>query len=198
MLFLKINVISAYYNSKIEKFPIQAYNIKLSNLSINSINYDANVEAQIRDQQKLTMQVQTAIANAKKAEQDVLTAEQQGKADAAKAKWTQEVLKAKVVTAAEQEKAVAELNAKTAILEAQKTRTDADAQAYANSKLIAAGLTPQERAEYQMKTQIGIAEALAKITLPSTYMSRVGSGNHQASMLESILDANLMQQFQTN
>jgi hypothetical protein len=180
-----------------EKSPIQRYNIVLSNLSINGIDYDNNVEKQIVDQQKLTMQVQTAIANAKKSEQDALTAEQKGKADAAAAKWDQEVIKAKLVTQAQQQKEVAELNVKTAALEAQKTRIDADAESYKNAKLVVAGLSPIDRADYEMKTKIGIAEALAKITLPATYMtSGANSGKGSASMLESILGANLLQNMQ--
>jgi len=58
------------------------------------------------------MEVQTAIANAKKAEQAAITAEKNGEAEAAKAKWEQEVIKAKEVTKAEQEKQVAETAAK--------------------------------------------------------------------------------------
>lgn len=176
-----------------EKSPIQNYNILLSNLSINGIDYDSSVEAQIKSQQALTMQVQTSIANAKKSEQDALTAEQKGKADAASAKWAQEVIKATLVTKAQQQKEVAALQAQAAILEAQKTRTDADAQAYANARLVSAGLSPIDKAEYEMKTKIGVAEALAKITLPSTYMAG-GTGNGQQSMLEAILGANLLQQ----
>ncbi len=55
--------------------------------------------------------MQTAIAQAKKAEQDAITAEKDGEAAAARAKWLQEVDKAKAVTLAEQQKAVAETNA---------------------------------------------------------------------------------------
>ncbi len=163
----------------------------LSNLSINSIDYDSSVEGQIKSQQSLTMQVQTAMANAKKAEQDAITTEQQGKADAAKAKWDQEVLKAKAVTAAQQQKEVAALNAQTALLEAQKTRIDADAEAYANARLVSSGLNPIDKAEYEMKTKIGIATALSNITLPQTYMAG-NSGNGNSSMLEAILGARLL------
>lgn len=177
-----------------EKSPIQDYNLKLSNLSINAIDYDANVEAQIKSQQALTMQVQTSIANAKKSEQDALTAEQKGKADAASAKWAQEVIKAKLVTEAQQKKEVAALDAQAAVLQAQKTRTDADAQSYANARLVSAGLSPIDKADYEMKTKIGVAEALAKITLPSTYMGGGAVSNGQQSMLEAILGANLLQQ----
>lgn len=94
-----------------EVSPILSVGIKLYNLSINSIDYDPIVEAQIATQQKATMSVQTAIATAKKAEQDAFTVEQQGKANAATAKWDQEAIKAKLVTEAEQKRDVAKLEA---------------------------------------------------------------------------------------
>lgn len=181
--------------ARVEKSPIQRYNVKLSNLSINGVDYDKAVENQIKSQQHLVMQVQTAIANARKSEQDALTAEQKGKADAASAKWAQEVIKAKLITEAQQQKEVAALQAQAAILEAQKTRTDADAEAYKNSKLVSAGLSPWDKADFEMKTKIGIATALGNLTLPATYMTGANGGNN--SMLESILGANLLQQINT-
>lgn len=170
---------------------IKSYNVNLQGLALNAIDYDEEVEKQIKVQQEAYMQVQTAIANSKKAEQDAITTELQGKAAAAKAKWEQEVLKAQAVTAAQQQKEVAELEAQTALLQAQKVKTDADAQSYANSKLVSAGLTPQERAQFEKDTKIGVAEALSKIVLPTTYMAG-GSGNKENSLLESILGVKLL------
>lgn len=169
---------------------IMMYNISLQGLALNSIDYDEEVEKQIKVQQQAYMQVQTAIANSKKAEQDAITTELQGKAAAAKAKWEQEVIKAQAITQAEQEKEVAALQAQTALLESQKVKTDADAKSYANSKLVTAGLTPQERAQFEKDTKIGVAEALSKIVLPSTYMN--GGNNKDASLLESILGVKLL------
>lgn len=172
---------------------VKTYNVNLQGLAINAIDYDEEVENQIKVQQQAYMQVQTAIANSKKAEQDAITTELQGKAAAAKAKWEQEVIKAQAITQAQQQKEVAELEAQTAILEAQKVKTDADAKAYANSKLVNAGLTPQERAQFEKDTKIGVAEALSKIVMPSTYMNGGGSGK-EASLLESIIGAKLLNQ----
>lgn len=95
---------------------IKEYNIRLSQLSLGDFIYDKVVKDQIAMQQQQIMKVQTGIANAKRAEQDAITTEQQGKADAATAKWKQEVIKAQEVTKAEQELAVQELAAKTAEL----------------------------------------------------------------------------------
>jgi hypothetical protein len=103
-----------------EKSPLAMFGIKTYSFNINSITYDKAVEAQIASQQALVMQVQTAIANARKAEQDAITSEKQGQADAAKAKWAQEVLKATEVGAAEKNKSVAEVEWSQKILVANK------------------------------------------------------------------------------
>lgn len=169
---------------------VKTYNVSLQGLALNAIDYDEEVEKQIKVQQQAYMQVQTAIANSKKAEQDAITTELQGKAAAAKAKWEQEVIKAQAITQAEQEKEVAALAAQTALLESQKIKTDADAKAYANTKLVTAGLTPQEKAQFEKDTKIGVAEALSKIVLPSTYLN--GGSNKDASLLESILGVKLL------
>lgn len=176
-----------------EKSALAIYSVSLQGLAINAIEYDSDVEAQIKQQQQAYMQVQTAIANSKKAEQDAITAELQGKAAAAKAKWEQEVLKAQAITQAEQERDVAKLAAETAQLQAQRIKTEADAQSYANSKLVSAGLTPQERAQFEKDTRIGVAEALSKITLPATYVAGSG-GSGQANLLESVLGVKLLEQ----
>lgn len=123
-----------------EESPIQRFGMSASNITINSIEYDAVVEAQIKQQQEAINAVQQAIVNSKKAEQDAITVELQGKAAAAKAKWDQEVQKATAVTVAEQEKAVAvtqatknkevaALSLETAKLSAQETTTTAKAEA---------------------------------------------------------------------
>lgn len=90
------------------------FGIKTFNFTISELNYDATVEAQIRGQQQITMDVQTAIATAKKAEQQAITVAKEGEAAAAKAKWEQEVIKAKAVVEAQQALEVAQLDTKKA------------------------------------------------------------------------------------
>lgn len=88
--------------------------IKLQPLSISELKYDSVVEKQIAERQKAITQVQNARANALRAEQDAITVAKQGEADAAKAKWEQEVIKAKEVTLAQQKLEVARLAAEAA------------------------------------------------------------------------------------
>jgi hypothetical protein len=94
-----------------EVSPIERFHIHLYNITLNDIGYEPIVNQQISTQQKATMDVQIAITNSRKAEQDKLTAQAQGEAEAVKAKWAQEVQKATAVTMAEKEKKVAETNA---------------------------------------------------------------------------------------
>lgn len=98
-----------------EQAQLTKFGIKPFNFSIKRLPYDTEVEGQIKQQQQITMQVQTAIAESRQAEQRAITVEQQGKADAAKAKWDQEVIKAKFVTEAQQRLEIAELDRKAAI-----------------------------------------------------------------------------------
>jgi hypothetical protein len=112
-----------------EESQLERFGITTSNFSFSALEYDAQVTAQIQQQQKITMDVQTAMAEARKAEQRKITVEQQGAADAAEAKWAQEVTKAKLVTEAQQKLEVQQLAAKEAdeYRKAQLLRAEGDA-----------------------------------------------------------------------
>ena len=86
---------------------VKTFNIKMLPLTVSRLRYDDAVEKQITDQQMAINQVQVAVANAKRAEQDAITATKQGEANAAKAKWEQEVINAKIIAEAEQKVTVA-------------------------------------------------------------------------------------------
>jgi hypothetical protein len=112
-------------NGQLARFGVRAFNF-----AIESIDYDATVQKQITAQQEITMAVQTSIANAKKAVQDAVTAEAQGRANIATTRAQAEVEKTKAVVVAEQARDVATLKALEA--EAYKRerilRADADAE----------------------------------------------------------------------
>lgn len=159
-----------------ETSPFAYYGIEIGQVAVNDIKYEDKVLKQIDEQQKANMLIQTSRAKAAAAQQEAIRAEEEGKAQAAKAKWEQEKIKAVEVTKAEQEYEVARLAALKANEEAKKIKAEGEAEAYRQAKLVQAGLSPKERAEYKMKTQIGVAEALAKIKLP-TYVVTGGNGN---------------------
>ncbi len=97
-----------------EGSPLEELGIVAGNFAINGVFYDDDVDAQIKQQQQALMQVQTAMAEARKSEQKAISAEKEGQAAAASAKWEQEVLKATAVTAGEQGKEVAKLRMEAA------------------------------------------------------------------------------------
>lgn len=159
-----------------EKSPFTAYGVKIDQVSISEITYDDKVNQQIQTQQQANMSIQTKKAEALAAQQDAIKAEAEGKAAAAKAKWEQEKVKATEVTKAEQEREVARLAAEKAEFDKKRIIAEGEAEAAANRAKVAAGLTPQERAEWDYKTRVGVAEALSKIELPRVIMAG-GSGN---------------------
>lgn len=89
-----------------ETSALQVFGIQCYQFTINKIDYDTAIEAQIKQQQQITMNVQTSMADKVLAEQRAQTAEANGRASATEAKWKQETIKATEVTKAEQERQV--------------------------------------------------------------------------------------------
>lgn len=90
----------------------------------------------------------------------------------------------------ESKRQLAEIAVQTAELEAKATLTRERAQAEANRMKVSAGLTPQERAEWEYKTAVGVAAELKSLQLPTTYIQ--GSSNpNGSSILEQLIGAEL-------
>ena len=108
------------------------------------------------------MDVQTSIADAKKAEQRAITVAKNGEADAAAAKWEQEVIKAKAVTEAQQKLEVAKLERQAA--EQNKMKNILEGQGEAERKRLAmqANGALEQKLETWLEAQRYWADALAK------------------------------------
>ena len=174
-----------------EQSPFAYYGIEIGQVAISKIDYSDKVNKQIEQQQEANMLIQTSKAKAAAAIQEAIRAEEEGKAQAAKAKWAQEQIKATAVTKAEQEREVARLEAEKANFEKARIIAEGQAEAEANRLKVAAGLTPQERAQWDYKTKVGVAEAFSKIALPKVIMSggQAGSSAMDALGLKMIMDA---------
>lgn len=176
--------------------PIETFGINAYNISIQRINYDPAIEKQIEQQQQATMAVQQAMVDARKAEQAAITTAKQGEAEAAKAKWAQEVIKATEITKAQQDKDVATLQATknkevaalaldTAKLEAQTTITTAKAEADAKKLQVTANNNLQERLEAYVKVQQAWATAYgAQRQTPDVMLSSGGGGGTSQSLVD--------------
>jgi len=179
-----------------EDSPIQRYGMDASNITINAIDYDPQVEEQIKQQQQAIMAVQQSMVNAKKAEQDAITSEKQGEANAAKAKWEQEVEKAKAMTIAQKEKEVATLQAQknkevaaldldTAKLQAERTITEAKADADAKKLALAADNALNRRIDAYVEVQKAWATAYgAQRQTPDIQLTGGGGGGVSSSLVE--------------
>lgn len=188
-----------------KKSPITQYGIVVKQLDIQNVKLDPKAQQQLDIVKEREMQRVANATAAETAKQKALTAKAEGDAKIAEAKATQEVQKMTEVTMAEKEKAVAILNAERekevarlealkAIEVAKKIKAEKEAEAQANRALVAAGLTPQERAEWEYKTKVGVAEALAKSSHPLVpeIMMTGGEGKNGASNAMDAVGLNML------
>ena len=140
------------------------------------------------------MKTELAKQSAIRAKQDAITAEEQGKANVAKAKYEEEVKKERAVVAAQQKFEVAALNAKEAA--EKKKAVILAAEAKKHELLIADGLS--DLAKYtidaDVRAAIGVAEHLAKWVGPQIVMTGGASGKGGSSGVSEALTIQMMQQ----
>ena len=175
-----------------EKSPFSQYGITAGIVSIIDIKYDAATQQQIDAQKAANLSVITAKTQAAKAIQETITIEEQGKARAAEAKWAQEREKAVAVTKAEQEREVSRLAAEKAEFDKKRIVAQGQAEAEANRLKVQAGLTPQERAEWDYKTAVGIAEALANSKVQWVPQVMMGNGSNNSNSAMDAVGLNMM------
>ena len=172
---------------------LDTFGIKTFNFSVTDLPYDEAIEKQIKSQQELTMQVQTAIADAKRAEQAAITAAKNGEAEAAKAKWAQEVIKATEVTKAEQGKAVAKLDKEAAEFTKQKEILLGEGEGERKRLVMQADGALEKKLAAWVETQHAWADAIAKYPghwVPSVVMGgSSGGAGAGASELMQLLTA---------
>lgn len=193
-----------------KKSPITQYGIVVKQLEIQNVKLDPKAQQQLDIVKEREMQRVANATAAETAKQKAITAKAEGDARIAEAKATQEVQKMTEVTMAEKEKAVAILNAERekevarlnalkAIEDAKRIKAEGEAEAAANRAKVAAGLSPQERAEWEYKTKVGVAEALAKSSHPLVpeIMMTGGEGKNGASNAMDAVGLNMLMDLTT-
>lgn len=172
---------------------IADYGITLVQTTIGEIKYEPAVEDQIKQQQKAKTEVQIAIANAKKAEQDALTIAKQGEATAAKAKWDQETIKARVVTEAQQRLEIAVLDKQAAEQEKQRQILLGQGESERRKLVMSADGALTQKLEAYTKVSQMYAEAIQKhqgAWVPTVIMGNGNAaGQNQAMTLIELLTA---------
>jgi hypothetical protein len=187
---------------RVEESPLLEFSVRTFNLAINEIKYEGKVEEQIQQQQQATMQVQIAIAEAKRAEQQVLTTQKEGEAAAAKAEWAQKTIAAKQTTEAEMKKSVAETEAKQKL---EVARLDAEAAKQfkvaetargegesARKKLVMeADGALEKKLEAWLEAQKAYAKAIGQHSgpwVPSVVMGGQGNGQQGAFGAQQLIE----------
>ena len=176
---------------------LKQYGITIYQAQVTGIDWEESFDERLQLQKEQVAQTQLEKQEAEKeyyrAKKEIAKGESEKAAERARLEKEQ----IKLTIAAETEAKVAEQNViaekkklEVAKLAAQSKKVAADAQYYENAKLVAAGLTPQERAELERQIAVGVAAELAKIKMPEVYMEG-GTGNSKGGLLESLIGADL-------
>ena len=177
-----------------ENSPFQQYGVTCGLVSITDIKYDNATQKQIDAQKDANLAVVTAKTKSLEAIQKTVLITEQGKADAEKAKWEQEKIKAVEVTKAQQEYEVAKLAAMKAEEVARKVRAEGEAKAAANRALVSAGATPEQLLAMKKETMIGIAHELANSNTEWVPKIMVNGGNGNGSDPMQTVGLNMLMQ----
>jgi len=174
--------------------------VTLQNFEIKSFEYSKKVTQQIATQQEALMNVATAIAKSKQAEQEKVKAKAEGEALVMKSKYEKEMQKVKAVVQAQQEKEVAELHAEK---EKKVAELDADAASFEKTANILRGEGEAQRKKAVLAadgaldqkltawvaSQKAWATAYSTRKVPSMYLA---SGGSDKSPDQSTLNMNTM------
>ena len=156
-------------------------------------DFDDLVENMIAKRKEEAMKTELAKQAAIRAQQDALTAEEQGKANVATAKYEKEVELVKATTSARKEYEVAQFNAKRAIEE--KRQKISIAEGVKQELLIADGLSAREKYQIDanVRRDIGVAEHMSKWVGPQIVAGGGGNGSG-GNGIEDALMIRMMQE----
>lgn len=179
---------------------LKQYGIVIYQAQVTSIDWEESFDKRLDLQKNEVAQTQL---EKQQAERQFYTAKKEvakGEAEKAAERAKLEKEQIKLTIAAETEAKVAEQNViaerkklEVAKLQAQSKKVSADAQYYENAKLVSAGLTPQERAELELKKATAVAEQFAKMTGPQVVIMGQ-DGKSGGSLTNSLIQAEMAKQ----
>lgn len=175
-----------------EQSALSEFGIRIVNFAPSDIEYDAVVAEQFKRQQDITMQVQTAMAQTREAEQRKLTAEATGKADVAKAQYEKEVEKIQAVTQAKQKLEVAQLAAQEAEQYKKAQILIGEGDAAKRRLVMQADGALEKKLEAWVQSQTVWAEAFAKYNgsvVPMIQTGQTGGDKNAAISMMELLSA---------
>ena len=176
---------------------LKQYGLKIYQAQVTGIDWEESFDERLDLQKNEVAQTQL---EKQQAEREYYRAKKEvAKGESEKAKERARLEKAQIqqTIAAETEAKVAEFNLikekkqfEVEQYKAKSKKVAADAQYYENAKLVSAGLTPQEKAEWEYKTAVGVAGQIKDLKLPQTYIEGSKNGNN-GNLLQSLIGADL-------
>ena len=133
----------------------QSYGVTIGSSPLTNWDFEPKTLKQISTKREATMAIITAKANAERAKQDAITAEQQGLANVQVAKYEKEVEKARAVVDAQRKKEVAVISAEQTVEVAEQVKLEQEQLKLAayetKKKEIALGQGESERKRLNME-----------------------------------------------
>ena len=178
---------------------LKQYGVKILQAQVTEIDWEKSFDVRLNLQKEQVALTQLERASAEKEIYRLQNEQAYAEAEKAKERGVLEKKQIQETIAAETKAKVAEFSLieqkklyEVEIYKAKTKKTAADAQYYENHKLVAAGLTPQEKEKFRNERVIGISANLSKIQFPANYWNNSGggSGNGQGgTMLYDLLGA---------
>ena len=176
---------------------LKQYGLKIYQAQVTGIDWESSFDERLDLQKNEVAQTQL---EKQQAEREYYRAKKEvakGESEKAKERARLEKIQIQQTIEAETEAKVAGFNLikekkqyEVEQFKAKSKKVAADAQYYENAKLVSAGLTPQEKAEWEYKTAVGVAQQIKDLSLPSTYISGSEKGNN-SNLLQSLIGADL-------
>lgn len=181
---------------------INANKIITAQVIIDDVDLNKAFEDKLKQQRDISaekiIEIQKVIT-AKAAQQRIVA---EGERDKAAERVTQEKAQVNILIAIETKvkeeesnRQLAEISVKTSELEAKAMLTRERAVAESNRLKVSAGLTPQERAQFDKDTRIGVAKELAKMNVPQ---NMIMGGDKGGNSTEALLQIKLLKDITSN
>lgn len=181
---------------------LKRYGLTVQQAAVTNIDWEESFDDRLKDQKEQVAQTQLEKQEAEKEYYATQKAIAKGEREKAETRVELEKRQLEVTIAAETRakeasyKELEETNLLAAAKkEAEKIRITSDANAYAISKMVNAGITPEKRLQMELDASVNRVKAIAGpsgIKLPTTLFNGENKGKGESGLLESIIGAKIL------
>lgn len=177
---------------------LKAYGLTVIQAVVTEIDWEETFDNRLQLQKEEVAQTQLEKQQAEREFYRAQKEKARGEADKAVERARLEKEQIQKTIAAETEAKVAEFNLtkekkqyEVEKFKALSKKVAADAESYKNAKLVSAGLTPQERAEWEYKTSVHVARELKDLSLPEIFIEGSTGKTSDGNLMQSLIGADL-------